>query len=168
MRGGGHLALHRHELPERLLRVRLHRESGGQPLLRAVRRRGGVRCRLLLRAGRGGVRGAIGELRALSGLEHGRLGHLCGAGGVVGGDGYGGLLRCDGGGGRYGVGGRLSRGGRLGGLDRGLGCDGLGGLDGRGRSRVAYDEAASLIEEHHAAGRDVVIVSTSGAEVVEP
>src|SRR5262249_49924697 len=31
-----------------------------------------------------------------------------------------------------------------------------------------YDEAASLIERHHAAGRDVVIVSTSGAEVVEP
>ncbi|MFB7409244.1 HAD family hydrolase [Streptomyces sp. NPDC056202] len=33
---------------------------------------------------------------------------------------------------------------------------------------IIYDEAASLIEEHHAAGRDVVIVSTSGAEVVEP
>ncbi|MEU1624251.1 HAD family hydrolase [Streptomyces sp. NPDC020096] len=33
---------------------------------------------------------------------------------------------------------------------------------------LIYDEAASLIEEHHAAGRDVVIVSTSGAEVVEP
>ncbi|MFD4409507.1 HAD family hydrolase [Streptomyces sp. NPDC058476] len=32
---------------------------------------------------------------------------------------------------------------------------------------IIYDEAASLIEEHHAAGRDVVIVSTSG-EVVEP
>ncbi|MYS79511.1 HAD family hydrolase [Embleya scabrispora] len=33
---------------------------------------------------------------------------------------------------------------------------------------IIYDEAASLIEEHHAAGRDVVIVSSSGAEVVEP
>ncbi|MFI6278273.1 HAD family hydrolase [Streptomyces sp. NPDC050988] len=33
---------------------------------------------------------------------------------------------------------------------------------------IIYDEAASLIEEHHIAGRDVVIVSTSGAEVVEP
>ncbi|WP_101258399.1 HAD family hydrolase [Streptomyces barkulensis] len=33
---------------------------------------------------------------------------------------------------------------------------------------IVYDEAASLIEEHHLAGRDVVIVSTSGAEVVEP
>ncbi|MEU4150927.1 HAD family hydrolase [Streptomyces sp. NPDC026659] len=33
---------------------------------------------------------------------------------------------------------------------------------------IIYDEAASLIERHHAAGRDVVIVSTSGAEVVEP
>ncbi|WP_413808655.1 HAD family hydrolase [Streptomyces sp. OE57] len=33
---------------------------------------------------------------------------------------------------------------------------------------IIYDEAASLIDEHHTAGRDVVIVSTSGAEVVEP
>lgn len=33
---------------------------------------------------------------------------------------------------------------------------------------IIYDEAATLIEEHHTAGRDVVIVSTSGAEVVEP
>ena len=33
---------------------------------------------------------------------------------------------------------------------------------------LVYDEAVSLIEEHHAAGRDVVIVSASGAEVVEP
>ena len=33
---------------------------------------------------------------------------------------------------------------------------------------LIYDEAATLIEDHHAAGRDVVIVSTSGAEVVEP
>ncbi len=33
---------------------------------------------------------------------------------------------------------------------------------------IIYDEAASLIEQHHTAGRDVVIVSTSGAEVVEP
>jgi HAD superfamily hydrolase (TIGR01490 family) len=31
-----------------------------------------------------------------------------------------------------------------------------------------YDEAVDLIEEHHAAGRDVIIVSTSGAEMVEP
>jgi HAD superfamily hydrolase (TIGR01490 family) len=33
---------------------------------------------------------------------------------------------------------------------------------------LIYDEAADLIEEHHLAGRDVVIVSTSGFEVVEP
>lgn len=33
---------------------------------------------------------------------------------------------------------------------------------------LIYDEAAALIEEHHAAGRDVVIVSSSGSEVVEP
>ncbi|GGO89298.1 morphological differentiation-associated protein [Wenjunlia tyrosinilytica] len=33
---------------------------------------------------------------------------------------------------------------------------------------IIYDEAATLIEDHKAAGRDVVIVSTSGAEVVEP
>ena len=33
---------------------------------------------------------------------------------------------------------------------------------------LVYDEAVGLIEEHQAAGRDVVIVSTSGAEVVEP
>ncbi|MEU0059037.1 HAD family hydrolase [Streptomyces sp. NPDC006334] len=33
---------------------------------------------------------------------------------------------------------------------------------------LIYDEAASLIEEHHTSGHDVVIVSTSGAEVVEP
>jgi len=33
---------------------------------------------------------------------------------------------------------------------------------------LVYDEAATLIEEHHAAGRDVVVVSASGAEVVEP
>ena len=33
---------------------------------------------------------------------------------------------------------------------------------------LVYDEAVSLIEEHHAAGRDVIIVSTSGSEVVEP
>ena len=33
---------------------------------------------------------------------------------------------------------------------------------------LVYDEAVGLIEEHHAAGRDVVIVSTSGTEVVEP
>jgi HAD superfamily hydrolase (TIGR01490 family) len=31
-----------------------------------------------------------------------------------------------------------------------------------------YDEAADLIEQHHLAGRDVIIVSTSGMEVVEP
>lgn len=33
---------------------------------------------------------------------------------------------------------------------------------------VVYDEAATLIERHHADGLDVVIVSSSGAEVVEP
>ena len=33
---------------------------------------------------------------------------------------------------------------------------------------LVYAEAVRLIEEHHAAGRDVVIVSTSGDEVVEP
>lgn len=33
---------------------------------------------------------------------------------------------------------------------------------------LIYDEAASLIEEHHAAGRDVVLVSSSGSELVEP
>jgi HAD superfamily hydrolase (TIGR01490 family) len=33
---------------------------------------------------------------------------------------------------------------------------------------VVYREATALIEEHRAAGRDVVIVSSSGAEVVEP
>jgi HAD superfamily hydrolase (TIGR01490 family) len=33
---------------------------------------------------------------------------------------------------------------------------------------LVYDEAVSLIEEHKLAGRDIVIVSTSGAEVVEP
>jgi HAD superfamily hydrolase (TIGR01490 family) len=33
---------------------------------------------------------------------------------------------------------------------------------------LVYDEAVSLIEEHKALGRDVVIVSTSGTEVVEP
>jgi HAD superfamily hydrolase (TIGR01490 family) len=33
---------------------------------------------------------------------------------------------------------------------------------------IVYDEAVTLIEQHRAAGRDVVIVSSSGAEVVEP
>ena len=33
---------------------------------------------------------------------------------------------------------------------------------------LVYDEAVDLIEDHHTAGRDVVIVSSSGAEVVEP
>jgi HAD superfamily hydrolase (TIGR01490 family) len=33
---------------------------------------------------------------------------------------------------------------------------------------MIYDEAVALIEQHHAEGRDVVIVSSSGAEVVEP
>ncbi|WP_374228110.1 HAD family hydrolase [Streptacidiphilus sp. ASG 303] len=33
---------------------------------------------------------------------------------------------------------------------------------------LIYDEAASLIEGHHAAGRDVVIVSSSGSELVGP
>jgi len=31
-----------------------------------------------------------------------------------------------------------------------------------------YDEAVHLIAEHKAAGRDIVIVSSSGADVVEP
>ena len=31
-----------------------------------------------------------------------------------------------------------------------------------------YAEAVALIDEHHAAGRDVVVVSASGAEIVEP
>ena len=33
---------------------------------------------------------------------------------------------------------------------------------------TVYAEAVALIEEHHAAGRDVVVVSASGAEIVEP
>jgi HAD superfamily hydrolase (TIGR01490 family) len=33
---------------------------------------------------------------------------------------------------------------------------------------IVYDEAVSLMEEHHEAGRDVVVVSASGTEVVEP
>ncbi|MEV7398354.1 HAD-IB family hydrolase [Aeromicrobium sp. NPDC092404] len=33
---------------------------------------------------------------------------------------------------------------------------------------LVYEEAVDLIEEHQAAGRDVVIVSASGSEVVEP
>ncbi len=33
---------------------------------------------------------------------------------------------------------------------------------------LVYDEAVGLIEQHRAAGRDVIIVSTSGSEVVEP
>jgi len=33
---------------------------------------------------------------------------------------------------------------------------------------LVYDEAVSLMEEHRQAGRDIVIVSASGAEVVEP
>jgi HAD superfamily hydrolase (TIGR01490 family) len=33
---------------------------------------------------------------------------------------------------------------------------------------LVYDEAVSLIEEHRAAGRDIVIVSASGSELVEP
>jgi HAD superfamily hydrolase (TIGR01490 family) len=33
---------------------------------------------------------------------------------------------------------------------------------------LVYDEAVALFEEHHAAGRDVVIVSSSGEEVVRP
>jgi HAD superfamily hydrolase (TIGR01490 family) len=31
---------------------------------------------------------------------------------------------------------------------------------------LVYDEAVALIEEHHAAGRDVVIISSSGEEIV--
>lgn len=33
---------------------------------------------------------------------------------------------------------------------------------------LVYDEAVTLIEEHHSSNRDVVIVSSSGSEVVEP
>lgn len=33
---------------------------------------------------------------------------------------------------------------------------------------LVYEEAVSLIEQHQAAGRDVIIVSASGVEVVEP
>lgn len=33
---------------------------------------------------------------------------------------------------------------------------------------LVYEEAITLIETHHAAGRDVIVVSTSGAEVVGP
>jgi HAD superfamily hydrolase (TIGR01490 family) len=33
---------------------------------------------------------------------------------------------------------------------------------------LVYDEAVTLIEQHHREGRDVVIVSASGTEVVEP
>lgn len=33
---------------------------------------------------------------------------------------------------------------------------------------IVYAEAVSLIEWHHAEGRDVIVVSTSGSEVVEP
>ena len=33
---------------------------------------------------------------------------------------------------------------------------------------MIYAEAVTLMEQHHAAGRDVVIVSSSGSEVVEP
>ncbi|MEU4193045.1 HAD-IB family hydrolase [Kribbella sp. NPDC026611] len=33
---------------------------------------------------------------------------------------------------------------------------------------MIHQEAIALVEQHHAAGRDVVIVSSSGAEVVEP
>jgi HAD superfamily hydrolase (TIGR01490 family) len=33
---------------------------------------------------------------------------------------------------------------------------------------TVYAEAVALIEEHHAAGRDVVVVSASGSEIVEP
>ncbi|RYE78848.1 MAG: HAD family hydrolase [Myxococcales bacterium] len=33
---------------------------------------------------------------------------------------------------------------------------------------LVYEEAVALVEEHQRAGRDVIIVSTSGSEVVEP
>lgn len=33
---------------------------------------------------------------------------------------------------------------------------------------IVYDEAVDLIEEHHLAGRDVILVSASGRDVVEP
>lgn len=33
---------------------------------------------------------------------------------------------------------------------------------------IIYQEAVKLIAEHHAAGRDVIIISSSGTEIVEP
>jgi HAD superfamily hydrolase (TIGR01490 family) len=33
---------------------------------------------------------------------------------------------------------------------------------------MVYEEAVDLIEEHHEAGRDVIIISSSGTEIVEP
>jgi HAD superfamily hydrolase (TIGR01490 family) len=33
---------------------------------------------------------------------------------------------------------------------------------------MVYEEAVTLIQEHHAAGREVIIISSSGTEVVEP
>ena len=33
---------------------------------------------------------------------------------------------------------------------------------------IVYDEAIELIDQHHAAGREVVIVSASGSEIVDP
>lgn len=33
---------------------------------------------------------------------------------------------------------------------------------------VIYEEAVALIDEHHSAGRDVIVISSSGTEVVEP
>lgn len=33
---------------------------------------------------------------------------------------------------------------------------------------IVYEEALDLFEEHHRAGRDVIIISSSGTEVVEP
>ncbi len=33
---------------------------------------------------------------------------------------------------------------------------------------IIYDEALVLFDEHHAAGRDVIVISSSGTEVIEP
>lgn len=33
---------------------------------------------------------------------------------------------------------------------------------------IAYSEALTLFDEHHAAGRDVIVISSSGTEIIEP
>ncbi len=35
-------------------------------------------------------------------------------------------------------------------------------------SPIVYEEALKLFDEHHAAGRDVIVISSSGTEVIEP